>query len=94
MTETSNYLAIVLLHRYCKTMQLMLDISDEVLERVKRVAASESIALDTLAEEGLRMALQRHERLKAGPITPLVVGGNGTVPDLSWTHLSELLYGG
>ena len=75
-------------------MQLTFDISDDVLERAKRVAASESIALDTLAEEGLRMALQRHKCLKAGPIIPVVVGENGIVPDLSWTRLSELLYGG
>jgi hypothetical protein len=75
-------------------MKTTIDIADDLLLRAKRVAEKENTTLKSIAEEGLRLALERRRRGKgAVPIEPHVVTGRGAPPDLSWPNLRELLYG-
>jgi hypothetical protein len=58
-------------------MKTTIDIADDLLERARRVAAERRVTLKSLAEEGLRLVLDRAAEGKEVKIEPVVVGGNG-----------------
>jgi hypothetical protein len=72
-------------------MKTTIDISDELLQRVRKTARRESTTLKQLAEEGLRLALDRRPR-RTAKFKPHVVKGRGVAPDLSGKKLTALLY--
>jgi hypothetical protein len=74
-------------------MKTTIDIADDLLARAKRAAQQEAITLRELTEEGLRLALERRQQREPAQIRPVVVGGPGPAPDLSWPALREVLYG-
>lgn len=61
-------------------MKTTIDIADDVLARAKKLAARRKTTLKSLAEEGLRLVLER-ESLTV-KIEPVVVGGSGLRPGL------------
>ena len=78
-------------------MKTTLDIADNILIRVRRVAEEDGVTLRSLAEEGLRRVLE--EREKTGPveIRPVTVTGRGLSPSFrgaSWTDLRDAAYEG
>jgi hypothetical protein len=68
------------------------EIADDLLIRAKEVARHRKSTLRALAEEGLRETLDRYEQKRAVKIRPVVAGKSGPGPDLSWKHLSQVLY--
>lgn len=73
-------------------MKTTIDIADDLLRRARRVAESENVTLKLLAEEGLRLVLERREQRKPVDIQPFVVTGKGPAPDLSWERLRDVVY--
>ena len=79
--------------RSSNPMKTTIDIADDLLLRAKQAAHRESITLQTLVEEGLRLSLARREQATPVKIEPVVVGGQGPAPDLSWDKQRQTLYG-
>jgi hypothetical protein len=73
-------------------MKTTLEIADDLLVRAKEVARHQKTTLRALAKEGLRETLDRYEQKRPVKIRPVVAGGAGPGPDLSWKHLSQVLY--
>jgi hypothetical protein len=74
-------------------MKTTIDIADDLLRRARRTARQENITLKTLAEEGLRLAIERRQRKRTVEIKPHVVTGKAMPTELSWDRLREVLYG-
>jgi uncharacterized protein len=74
-------------------MKTTIDIADDLLLRARKIAEREKTTLKSLAEEGLRLAIERREAAPPPVIEPFVVTGRDPRPDLSWQTLREILYG-
>ena len=74
-------------------MKTTVDIADSVLEEAKQLAASRSITLRELVEDGLRKVLAEPRnipfRLRDGS-----VGGKGMVRKMSWEEIRDEIYRG
>jgi hypothetical protein len=71
-------------------MKTTIDIADGLLARAKKQAASESITLKSLTEEGLQMVLRERARRKSKRIKPVTVSGGGLQPefvDADWNKI-------
>lgn len=58
-------------------MKTTIDIADDVLTRAKQLAYREKTTLKVLAEEGLRLVLERRRQPSGVKIEPVVFTGNG-----------------
>ncbi len=63
-------------------MKTTIDIADDVLSRAKQLAHREKTTLKVLAEEGLRLVLERRLVQSTVKIEPVVFTGNGLQPGL------------
>lgn len=75
-------------------MKTTIDIADDLVLRAKQVQQKQSRTLRSLVEEGLRMALDKHEqeRAKARPVTLTVFEGDGLSDEAlekGWSWIRE-----
>jgi hypothetical protein len=74
-----------------------IEISDNLLNRAKELAAREKTTLKELAEEGLELVLSRHGHGTPARIKPVVVQGQGLSAALkgkSWAEIRDEIYRG
>jgi hypothetical protein len=80
-----------------RNVKTTIDISDNLLNRARELAAKEKTTLKELAEEGLELVLSRHGHGAAVRIRPVIVQGKGLSPDLkgkSWGDIRDEIYRG
>lgn len=80
-------------------MKTTVEIAEDLFARARAVARREGTTLRSLIEEGLQVALPRHEAATARKYDwpALSVGGDGLAPELgdgSWDAIRSLIYGG
>lgn len=73
-------------------MKTTIEIADALFERGKQVAAREGVTLRALVEEGLRLALERHENRVVFKLRDASVDGAGLQSGQSWALPRELAY--
>jgi hypothetical protein len=77
-------------------MKTTIDIADELFRRGKRVAKRENSTFKELVEEGLHLALQKHEERKPFKWNPVTVKG-GLSPEFEgkgWEAIRDAIYEG
>jgi len=81
----------------CHIVKTTIEISDDLFERIQRVARKEKTTFRSLTEEGLRLVL-RKKLEKPATLPPLVtVKGNGlseAFADGSWEQIRDEIYRG
>jgi hypothetical protein len=80
-----------------RSVKTTIDISDNLLNRARELAAREKTTLKELAEEGLELVLSRRRHGTAARIKPVVVQGQGLSAALkgkSWTEIRDEIYRG
>jgi hypothetical protein len=78
-------------------MKTTIDISNHLLDEVRKLAAREGKTIRALVEEGLRRILAEHERGRRFRLRKATFKGEGLQPEAagaSWERLRELAYGG
>ena len=78
-------------------MKTTLDLSDDLLERAKRLARKQGRPLRAVVEEGLRLALAAPKSASAFKLPDRSVGsakGTNPLEALSWQDLRAEIYGG
>jgi hypothetical protein len=80
-------------------MKTTVEIAEDLFARTREVSRREGTTLRSLIEEGLRVALARHEEAIAREYDwpDLSVGGDGLAPELGdggWEPIRSLIYGG
>jgi hypothetical protein len=58
-------------------MKTTIDIADDLVQRARKVQREQNLTLRALVEEGLRLALDRHERLEVEPFRLVTFGRGG-----------------
>jgi hypothetical protein len=79
------------------SMKTTIDISDHLLNRAKEVARRDKSTLKELTEEGLELALARHDFRKSRQVKPVVFSGQGLSPEFqgkSWAEIRNEIYKG
>ncbi|MFM9884392.1 MAG: hypothetical protein ACKVQT_15305 [Burkholderiales bacterium] len=78
-------------------MMTTIDLSDDLLQRAKRLARREGLTLRALIEEGLRLALKSRERRTALPFRVRPFRGDGFTAeyrDAGWEMIRGEIYRG
>jgi hypothetical protein len=78
-------------------MKTTIDIADALFQEAKVIAASEGSTLRNLVEEGLRLALARHEGSELFKLRDASFPGNGLRPDVTlerWDGVHGFSHGG
>jgi hypothetical protein len=78
-------------------MKTTVEISDDLLEESKRLAAAERTTLRALIEEGLRWALARRRKKERFVLRDAAVPGRGVREGLAegdWNAVRDLVYRG
>lgn len=78
-------------------MKTTVEISDDVLEKARRVAAREKTTLRSLIEEGLRLVLASRRRKERFVLRDSGVDGRGTqagIDEGDWDQVRDLIYRG
>ena len=78
-------------------MKTTIDIADTLLAEAKAVAAAEGTTVRSLVEEGLRLAITRHQERPAFHLRRVSFRGDGLCPDVAlerWDEIRALIYGG
>ncbi len=68
-------------------MKTTIDIADDLVQRARKVQREQDLTLRALVEEGLRLALDRHERVEAEPFRLVTFGRGGLTEEartLGW----------
>jgi hypothetical protein len=75
-------------------MRTSIDFSDSVLKEAKRLTREEGIPLKTLAEEGLRLAIEKHRsRAMRKPLSLVTFNSpEDRDTDLSWENIRDQVY--
>jgi hypothetical protein len=79
------------------TMKTTIDIVEPLLDRAKRVAATDGVTLRELVEEGLRLVLDEREKRVPFQLRRASFRGEGLRPNVageSWQRLRDLIYEG
>lgn len=74
-------------------MKTTIEIADTLVKRAKRVQQRQNITLRALVEEGLQLALERHDRITPFVYKPVVVGGKGLTAEArsaGWHKIIEM----
>lgn len=77
-------------------MKTTVELSDELLREVQRVARDEGVSMKSLMEEGLRVVLERHRKAGQFRLRDGSVPGNGLQEDFrdaTWEQLRAAAYG-
>ena len=78
-------------------MKTTVDLSDDLLAKVKLVATRERTTLRALLEEGLRLVLDKRSGSKAFHLRDASYKGKGVQPGVTegdWDQLRDLIYEG
>ena len=78
-------------------MKPTLDLSDQLLERAKRLARKRKTTLRSVTEVGLRLVLEAEEAAPRTPLKPVTFTGRGLsaeYQDASWKEIRDAAYGG
>ena len=79
------------------SMKTTIDITDELFERVQRLARSEKTTFRALTEQGLRLVLKARQT-KPSRLPPLVTvrgeGLTGEFQNASWDYIRDEIYRG
>lgn len=78
-------------------MKTTIDIPDSLYTRCKEVIHREHTTIRTLVEEGLLVALPRHETPSRFTFTPVTFQGHGLSPEFSgagWSAIRDAIYPG
>ena len=78
-------------------MKTTVEISDDLLKRVKRIAADEGTTVRRLIEDGLRTSLAERRRRVPFRLRKASFAGNGlhtAIPAAGWSALREQIYKG
>lgn len=76
-------------------MKTTIEISDDLLERSRKVARREGATLRQFVEEGLRLALRARERKAATPVRLKPFKGDGMTDafrDAPWERIRDEIY--
>lgn len=77
-------------------MKTTVELPDELLHEVQKIARSEGVSMKSLMEEGLRAVLARHQASREFRLPDASVAGNGLQPgfrDARWEELRAAAYG-
>lgn len=78
-------------------MKTTIDIADTLLAEAKAIAAAEGTTVRSLVEEGLRLAIARHQEGPGFRLRNASFRGDGVRADVSlerWDEVRGLIYGG
>ena len=73
-----------------------MELPEELLRAAQRTARREGTTVKSLLEEGLRLALARHQDNEVTGLRDASVGGNGLRPEFrgaSWSEIRNAAYG-
>ena len=82
---------------YVVFMKTTLEISDAILIRAKELAREQDVPLRSLAEEGLRMVIEKRSSRRPVNIEPVTFRGEGISPEFreaSWQQIRDAAYEG
>jgi hypothetical protein len=77
-------------------MRTTVDLPDELLLEVQRVAREQNRTMRSVMEEALRVVIDRYQRAEAFELPDASVEGNGLLPamrDADWDDLRAAAYG-
>jgi Arc/MetJ family transcription regulator len=77
-------------------MRTTVDLPDELLLEVQRIAREQKRTMRSMLEEALRSAIDKYQRAQAFELLDGSVGGNGLQPefrDADWEELRAAAYG-
>lgn len=77
-------------------MKTTMDISDHLLLKAKTQAKRENVSLKSIFEEGLRLAIEIHEKKRKRSVKPVTFKGKGLSREFrgaDWSTLREACYG-
>jgi len=78
-------------------MKTTIEISDPLTRDARRLAASRKLTLRALVEEGLRLAIARHQEEQPFRLRHVTFGGDGLRPefaDAGWERIRDAAYEG
>jgi hypothetical protein len=76
-------------------MRTTLDISENLLRRIRSIARRENLTLKQHAQEGFELVLKARERAKPYQAKPVVFRGKGLAPEFqqaSWSDIRKAIY--
>jgi len=82
---------------HCGSTKTTIDISDNLLNRAKRLARKERTTLKSLTEEGLSLVLERHAAPSQWNAEPVLFDGNGVSGEFRgkpWAEIRDEIYKG
>jgi hypothetical protein len=77
-------------------MRTTVDLPDELLLEVQRIAREQKRTVRSVMEEALRATIARYQQAQAFELPDVSVGGNGLQPgfrDADWEELRTAAYG-
>jgi Arc/MetJ family transcription regulator len=77
-------------------MRTTVDLPDELLLEVQRIAREQKRTMRSVLEEALRSAIDKYQRAQGFELPDASVGGNGLQPqfgDAGWEELRAAAYG-
>ena len=77
-------------------MRTTVDLPDELMLEVQRVAREQNRTMRSVMEEALRSTIAKYRRAQAFELPDASVGGNGLQPalrDADWDELRAIAYG-
>jgi predicted transcriptional regulator len=77
-------------------MRTTVDLPDELVLEVQRIAREQNRTMRSVMEEALRSTIEKYQRAQAFELADASVGGNGLQPgfrDASWDDLRAAAYG-
>ena len=77
-------------------MRTTVDLPDEIVLEVQRIAREQNRTMRSVMEEALRSTIEKYQRAQVFELADASVGGNGLQPafrDASWDDLRAAAYG-
>ena len=77
-------------------MRTTVDLPDELVHEVQRIAREQNRTMRSVLEEALRVTIAKYQRAQAFELADASVAGNGLQPglrDADWDELRALAYG-
>jgi len=78
-------------------MKTTIEISDSLLTRLKQLARDQNVTLRCLAEEGLRMVIEKRSSREPCKIQPATFQGEGLLPEFggaTWERIRKAAFEG
>ncbi len=82
---------------YTSDMKTTLEISDSILSKAKQLAREQKVTLRSLAEEGLRMVIEKRTARLPCQINPVTFRGKGLSREFqgaTWQQIRDAAYDG